>query len=172
MKIIDLSVSIQKGMFVYPGDPEVDIEQLHTIAEDEWNMKRLHLNSHDGTHVNAQVHCVENGRSLDDYDLAEFCGNAVIYKPGVAVGPETGVVFREVLTMEIAKQLLPSRPKFFGLSKEADESVEKFLLKHDAVLFERLSNTEELPERFEFFGVPLKITDGDGSPVRAFAVVR
>ena len=57
-------------MSVYPGDPEVDIEQLQTIDKDGWNMKRIHISSHDGTHVNAPIHCSEDGKSLDDYEVA------------------------------------------------------------------------------------------------------
>ncbi len=58
MKIIDLTVPIYTGMPVYPGDPEVDIEQVQTVENDEWNMKRLHICSHDGTHINAPSHTV------------------------------------------------------------------------------------------------------------------
>jgi kynurenine formamidase len=46
------------------------------------------------------------------------------------------------------------------------------LAKEDIVLFERIANTNQLPDEFEFYGMPLNIKDGDGSPVRAFAVVK
>jgi len=59
MKIIDLSMEIYSGMPVFQGDPEDEITQEATIENDEWNMKRIHMNSHDATHLNVPIHCKE-----------------------------------------------------------------------------------------------------------------
>jgi kynurenine formamidase len=171
MKIIDLTHAIENGMPVYPGDPEVHIEQIQTIVTHGWNMKRLHINTHDGTHVNAQVHCIENGKTLDEYSLTDFCGECIVYEKIADIQPAIGIIFREQIDMDIAQAIVKVKPRFIGFTVEADEDIEKYLLKHDIVIFERLKNTEKLPKKFTFFGVPLKITNGDGSPVRAFAVV-
>ena len=57
MKILDLSLEIYSGMPVFQGDPEVQIDQECMIEVHEWNMKRIHINSHDGTHLNVPIHC-------------------------------------------------------------------------------------------------------------------
>ena len=54
MTIIDLSQEIYDGMPVYPGDPEIKITLAATFDDGGWNMRRLEMNSHDGTHVNVQ----------------------------------------------------------------------------------------------------------------------
>lgn len=173
MKIIDLTLPIYEGMPVYPGDPEVEIEQIQTIKKDGWNTKRLHINGHDGTHVNAASHCKIGGKTLEDYNISDFCGDCLIYEDIQDLKPNNGVIFiKQNITMELAKIIIDKKPKFVGLSSEFefDEKVEQFLIKNDIICFERLANTKNLPKRFFFHGVPLKIKDGDGSPIRAYAI--
>ena len=74
MKIIDLSLPLYTGMPVFPGDPEVSITLVHTIERNGWDLRRLEINSHDGTHVNVPSHMIASGRTLDDYALADFAG--------------------------------------------------------------------------------------------------
>lgn len=52
------------------------------------------------------------------------------------------------------------------------ESVHDAFLRAGIIIVEALANVAELPrESFCFYAVPLKLKDGDGSPVRAFATV-
>lgn len=174
MKIIDLTLPMHTGMPVYPGDPEASIELIQTLEKDGWNMRRVQINTHDGTHVNAPVHGVEEGKTLDDYPLEAFFGPAKIYKPGLSVNSNTGVIFRDHdIDQSAADWIKQTRPHFVGLSSkyEVNTDIEKELLKEEVVLFERLANCEQLPDEFMFYGTPLKIKEGDGSPVRAFAVI-
>jgi kynurenine formamidase len=175
MKIIDLSLPLYTGMPVYPGDPEPSIELVQTIAREGWNMRRLQINTHDATHVNMQIHMVEGGKSLDDYPLDAFCGPAKIYSPTEPMSAEFGYIFRDRnIDVTLAEEIKKVKPRFVGLSSnyEWDIDIEKGLLKAGIVQYERLANTEELPDIFDFYGMPLKIREGDGSPVRAFAIVK
>jgi len=172
VKIIDLTLPLYTGMPVYPGDPDVSVELIQTLEKDGWNMRRVQINSHDGTHVNAPIHGAEGGKTLDDYSLAAFCGPAKIYDG--TIEKEKGVFFRDQnIDEEIAKEIKQVRPRFVGLSSEYDfdGAIEKDLLKEGIVSYERLAHLDKLPAEFMFYGVPLKIQRGDGSPVRAFAVV-
>ncbi|MBU6323090.1 MAG: cyclase family protein [Patescibacteria group bacterium] len=174
MKIIDLSLPIYTGMPVYSGDPEAKITLIQNLAENGWNMRRLEMNGHDGTHVNAQSHAVEDGKSLDDYPLERFAGKARIYKRGTPMDSSYGYVFRDHnIEQADSDAIRKEKPRFVALAAEFEfhTEVERELLKEDFVLFERLANTKELPDEFHFYGMPLRIRDGDGSPVRAFAVV-
>lgn len=161
-------------MPVYPGDPEASIELIQTIKKNDWNMRRIEMNTHDGTHVNAQVHGIENGKNLDDYSLGQFCGPARIYSPSIPMNANEGIIFRDQnIDKEIAQKIKAVRPHFVGLSSKFDINIEieKDLLKEDIILFEGLANLGQLPETFNFYGMPLKIKNGDGSPTRAFAVI-
>jgi kynurenine formamidase len=174
MRIIDLTLPMYSGMAVFPGDPEVVIEPAQTYARDGWNMHRLHINTHDGTHVNVPIHSAAKGKSLDDYTLGEFCGAAEIYEPSRTMTSSVGVLFRDRnIDHRIAKTIKTARPRFVGLSStfEFDTNIERELLEAGIISYERLCNLEMLPKRFQFFGMPLKIRGGDGSPVRAFAIL-
>ena len=64
-------------------------------------------------------------------------------------------------------------PRFVGLANDhgLDVEIQRALLAAGIIVFENLANLDRLPEEFEFYGMPLRIRDGDGSPVRAFAVI-
>ncbi|MEK7078558.1 MAG: cyclase family protein [Patescibacteria group bacterium] len=174
MRIIDLSLPLTHKMPVYPGDPEVDITEVHTLEKEGWNLRRVTLSTHIGTHVNVPYHMVKKGKNLDAYTLDRFMGSAVIYEKGIVFNKQTGIIFRDHnIDQKITDLLIADPPKFIGLSSkfEFDVPLEKLLLKHNIISFENLTNTEKLPGKFMFYGVPLNISGADGSPVRAFAVV-
>lgn len=163
---------------MFRGDRQPEIEQVNEFGRDGWNMKRLHVSTHDGTHVNAQSHGVRNGRTLDEYPIASFMGPATLFEGNVAAGhsrrrTQCGIVFRDQnISWAELSWLRETRPSFVGLSLkyELDLAIEKELLNLDLVVYERLANTGLLPRKFFFCGVPLRIENGDGSPVRAFAM--
>jgi arylformamidase len=175
MKVIDLSLPLFDKMPVYPGDPEVDISVVHTLDKQGWLLRTLSLTTHLGTHVNVPAHMVEGGKTLSNYLPETFFGMAKVYVPGEAWDDQIGVIFRdENITPGITEQLIKTPPKFIGLSAEHEFSLEleKKLLEAEIISFENLANCEQLPDgEFEFYGLPLKIDLGDGSPVRAIAVV-
>jgi kynurenine formamidase len=174
MKIIDLSQELFTGMSVFPGDPEVRIEPVLTIEDGGWLVRRLEINSHDGTHVNLPAHVVADGKIVNDFRIEAFMGDCEIYIKGMVMNENVGVIFRDQnIDKEITEQIKLQKPKFVGLSEdfEFDLEIEKDLLLNGIVSYEKLANLKSLPNNFKFYGVPLKIRNGEGSPVRAFAVV-
>ena len=136
-------------------------------------MQRIQTNGHDGTHVNVPLHMVGGGKSLDDYLLASFFGPACVYDAAVGIAKERGVLFRDQnIDAALAEEIKKARPLFVGLSSafEFDVDIERDLLEAGIISYERLCNLEQLPPDFTFYGLPLNIKGGDGSPVRAFAI--
>ncbi|NRQ40428.1 hypothetical protein HII36_52725, partial [Nonomuraea sp. NN258] len=93
MELVDLSVPIESGMPVYPGDPEVSIGPALTVARDGVNVLGLHLGSQAGTHVDAPFHIDDSLPTLDELPLSRFLGPAVVVDarglaPGSPVGAE------------------------------------------------------------------------------------
>lgn len=174
MKIVDLSLPLYTGMPVYPGDPPSHIEPILTLEKDNWNMSRIEINSHDATHVNVPYHVKAEGKSLDDYAPDDFIGESRLYKSDNDIIPGVGVIFSDTnIDRRIADIIAERRPKFVGLASELefDEEIERYLLMKDIISFENLCNTSALPDSFVFHGVPLPIRKGDGSPVRAYAII-
>jgi kynurenine formamidase len=76
--LADLTHPLRTGMPVYPGDPEVAITPALTVAGDGVNVRRLHLGSQSGTHVDAPFHVRDDLPRLDALPLERFLGPAVL----------------------------------------------------------------------------------------------
>jgi kynurenine formamidase len=82
MRITDLSQPIRTGMQVYPGDPEVTVTTVATVAQDGYQVVSLHAGSHTGTHLDAPLHSILGGESVDGIDLGRLVGPARIVQCG------------------------------------------------------------------------------------------
>lgn len=171
MKVIDLSRTIREDMKVYPGDPKVKIEQVHTHEENGWELRRLELGTHTGTHVDAFSHMHPDGESIDEIPLERFFGPAQVVTLGAAWPTGVGLFFTEAVDMDYLDKILAAKPGFVG--GEITEELERALLGAGVITYTDLVNLDQLPlhTHFTFIGLPLKIKTGDGSPVRAMAMI-
>ena len=171
MRIIDLSQPLQSGMRVYPGDPAVDIKVVQDRAESGWELRALSMGSHTGTHVDAFSHAHATGKNLDEIPLNRFIGKAICISASQTLPVEIGLIFNEHIVLSQLKNILKISPPFVG-GPSLDEDLERELLGNEILTFDGLANLDELPlgDPFTFCGLPLKITDGDGSPIRAVAM--
>lgn len=171
MNIIDLSKSLYTGMQVYPGDPAVEVKVVHTHEEHTWELRELHLGSHTGTHVDAFSHMHKHGKNLDDIPLSRFFGPASVVKANDVFPQGMGLFFTDDVGVELVDRILIAQAPFVG--GEISEGLERALLQAEIVTYTNLVNLELIPEGqiFTFYGLPLKIRAGDGSPVRAIAII-
>ena len=75
--IIDLSVILNEDTPVYPGDPEVKINKAGILARDGFNDHVLTIGTHVGTHIDAPLHMIEGGKTLDQIPVETFIGRGV-----------------------------------------------------------------------------------------------
>lgn len=74
---LDVSVPIETGMNVYPGDPPVRVTRHAAIAAGApANVSHLDLGAHSGTHVDAPVHFFEGAEGVDRLPLGSLIGPA------------------------------------------------------------------------------------------------
>lgn len=176
MKIIDLSQPLFDKMDVYPGDPEVHIKQIHTLDKEGWRLRYLQLSTHIGTHADALAHMDEKGITIDKIPINKFIGKTVLVKPSETFPKGLGLAFREnMLGLDVFKKIVDAKPLFVVVGDKCDFELEmeRKLLQAGIITMAGLINMDKLPSNkpFMFYGVPLKIEDGDGSPIRAFAVL-
>lgn len=77
MRIIDITRTIDNGMPVWPGDPEVRLEWLSQISEGgAVNLTSIHMCAHAGTHIDMPSHFLEQAQNLDALDLGVLIGTA------------------------------------------------------------------------------------------------
>ena len=171
MKIIDLSVTLYSGMDIFPGDPEVKIDIIHTHEKNGWELRQLNFGSHTGTHVDAFSHMHQEMNSLEEIPIENFCGEAQVVDYSKEWPKNIGLFFTEKMDLESLPKLLEAQPKFVG--GDITEKLERLLLKEEIITYTNLVNLEKIPKytSYTFYGLPLKIQKGDGSPVRAIAVI-
>lgn len=73
MRIIDLSLTLRDGM------RGVGFASATAMPADSYNTTNLHLYSHAGTHMDAPLHFVDGGRTIDNVLLEKCVGQAQVF---------------------------------------------------------------------------------------------
>lgn len=210
MRFIDLSHALRDGLPGFPGDPTLSIMPHATIAANRCNVSRIAMGSHQGTHLDAMFHFVEDGKTIDQMPLEWFYGPARLVRipkeagaeitaddlrphektalqPGARVVLATGWEHQfgtpryftdfPSITQEAARYLASRKLRLLGMDLPTPGrdyyELHHVLLAHDVemVIVESLANLDAIPDAFTFIGFPLKFAGGDGSPIRAVAMV-
>ncbi len=77
-RFYDATLPIFEGMVVYPGDQPPVFRRTHTIERDGYNWSEIHAGTHLGTHLDAPVHFIEGGATLDDAPLEILLGEVTV----------------------------------------------------------------------------------------------
>lgn len=171
MRVIDLSMPLYTGMDGFPGDPEVKIDVIHTYERDTWKLRHLSMGSHTGTHVDSYSHMHEGKETLDEIPIDRFFGKAQVVELNQEWPKEVGLFFIEKIGIEELNRIVDLNPGFVG--GDITEDLERALLGREIITYTGLINLELIPKgkTFMFYGLPLRIKSGDGSPVRAIAII-
>lgn len=199
--IIDLTMPIDDRTPTFPGDPAYEVKQVATIENNGWNVKRLCINSHFSTHIDAPIHMIKGGKTMSDYPLEKFIGEAVVLdvkgqseieadlyevRKGDIVFFLTGHSGKAydhdyfennpVISERTARELIEKRINIVGLDSFTPDnfphSIHKMFLGNDILIVENLINLEKLAgRRFRCCILPLNIRDGDGAPCRVAGIV-
>lgn len=78
MKVIDLSHKISEDMPVFPGTLPPTIKIGSSVAEDGYLERKITLDSHVGTHIDAPAHVLAAGKTLDQFPIAKFAGSCCV----------------------------------------------------------------------------------------------
>ena len=88
---IDISVMLKSGMVHWPGDPKIEIKQIHAIKKGaEANVSHLSVGSHTGTHMDAPYHFLLHGQGIDKMPFDATIGKARVIEihDRVSIKPE------------------------------------------------------------------------------------
>ena len=202
MTIIDLSIPLNEKTPAYPGDPKIEIEQIAIHEKNGWNEKRIHCNTHCGTHVDAPSHMIQKGKTLDEIPLEAFQGKGILIdvrKKEITmkclkehkIMPDHVVLFftgqsdqlytnyyehAKFIPPDVAHELVQLKVKAVGIDSFSPDQepypIHKILLLKNIIIIENLTNLKALlGKKFQVHYFPLKITNGDGAPCRALALV-
>ena len=192
MKIYDISQEVF-SCAVYPGDPHPEREIKLKISDGAvCNLSAFSMCAHNGTHVDAPLHFIDGGKSVDRVDLDRFIGYAYvaahegpvraedaerILKAAAALDPRAAerilVKGKAVVTVEAARVFAEKGIKLFGNESQtvgpenAPMEVHLIMLGAEVVLLEgiRLADVEE--GVYLLHAAPLNLGGAEGAPCRA-----
>ena len=181
---------------VYPGDPAPARELVRSIARgDLFNLTSISLCVHNGTHVDAPVHFIRNGKGIGQMPLDKFIGPAyvaqhegpvtaedarAILRRAAAASREAGrrilIKGNATVTLEAARifaaagiDLLGNESQTVG-PEDGPMAVHLVLLGAEVVLLEGV-RLLDVPEGVYYLNcAPLNLEGADGSPCRAVLV--
>ena len=188
VQIIDVSVPVRPGMITYPGDPEVRLERVSSIGDgDVVNLSRLDLGVHSGTHVDAPLHFVDGGASVETLPLDVLVGPCVVVDgldpAAVPTGAER-VLFKTTnsrlweraefsedfvaLDAAAARALVERGVRLVGIDylSIGDEEAHRVLLGAGVVAVEGLDLREVEPGEYRLVCAPLRLVGAEGAPAR------
>ena len=192
MKIYDISQEVF-SCAVYPGDPHPEQEIKLKISEGAvCNLSAFSMCAHNGTHVDAPLHFIDGGKSVDRVNLDRLVGYAYvaahdgllraedaerILKTAAALDPRAAerilVKGKATMTAEAARVFADKGIKLFGNEsqtvgpEDAPMEVHLIMLGAEIVLLEgiRLADVEE--GVYLLHAAPLNLGGAEGAPCRA-----
>ena len=108
MRLIDLSQPVFHDGPNCPAHPPVKSEIIKDHPDSGWRVELLTLASHTGSHVDAPLHKIAGGASLDDIPLESWCGRAYIADfRGIAADAQvTATMFTEKLPDDLTDAIV------------------------------------------------------------------
>ena len=188
--LIDISLELF-SCTVFPGDPEPKKEDLLRISDgDVCNLTAFSMCAHNGTHVDAPFHFIDDGRTIDEISLKTFIGDCFVVRfEGDISGDDAKNIVQRATEAEAPKRILiggkatvtadaarvfaDSGLKLLGNEsqtvgpEDAPMEVHLILLGAGLVLLEgiRLGGVEE--GKYLLMAQPINLGNCDGAPCRA-----
>ncbi|MBQ3065635.1 MAG: cyclase family protein [Clostridia bacterium] len=195
MKIYDISQEVF-GCVVYPGDPAPQREVLCSVEHgDVCNLTAISLCAHNGTHIDAPYHFLNDGKTVDAIALSKTVGMAYVTKhDGILTSADAKAILakavesgsdcakriliggKAVVSEEAARvfaeygvDLLGNESQTVG-PEDAPMAVHKLLLSAEVVLLEGIRLSEVPGGRYFLNAAPINLGGADGAPCRAILI--
>ena len=193
MKIIDISQEVF-SCNVYPGDPHSAAEKVVSIDNgDVYNMSTLSMCVHNGTHIDAPYHFLNDGNTVEQIPLEYFVGTCyVTHRDGELTSKDAEEIMQEAIADNAPERILiggnvtvtAEAAKVFaeyginligneGLSigpVESPMEVHKILLSANVVLLEGIVLKDVPTGAYFLNAAPLNLAKLDGAPCRAYLI--
>jgi arylformamidase len=96
MQIYDISMSIDENIAVYGN--QQDKKPVLTVSKDytsgNYYETRIDMDMHTGTHIDAPLHMLQGGHTMEGYDIARFVTECIVLDLTKAVGKITAADLR------------------------------------------------------------------------------
>ena len=195
MKIYDISQEVF-GCEVYPDDPMPEKTTLRSMEKGEvYNLTAFRMCAHNGTHIDAPFHFIQDGKTVDEICLEAFVGMSYVAEHrGIVTGDDAAEITEKAkkqnpeaakrilikgdaeVSLEAARVFASSDLLLLGNEsqtigpKNAPMAVHLALLGANVILLEGI-RLSEVPEGVYLLNAaPLNLSGADGSPCRAVLI--
>ena len=192
MKIYDISQEVF-GCAVYPGDPAPERKRIMSMNEGAaYNLSAFSMCAHNGTHVDAPLHFIREGKSVDRVELDRFIGYAYVAEhEGEILAQDAERILktaaeadaraaerilvkgRATVTAEAAKVFADRGIRLFGNESQtvgpenAPMEVHLIMLGAEIVLLEGIRLGDVKEGVYLLHAAPLNLGGAEGAPCRA-----
>ncbi len=192
MEIIDISRDLFKTP-VYPGDPEGYVDPIQSLrGGNRCNLNAIYTCLHTATHIDAPLHFIEGGKTIDQFPADYFIGDCVVAEANP--GPITGAFAEDNFPFTGCERLLikgsglsylmessayyiaDSSVKLIGTDSQTignhttNDVIHRALLSNDVLILEGLDLTDVEPGRYFLMAQPLKVSGVEAAPCRAVLI--
>ncbi len=195
MKIYDISQEVF-GCRVYAGDPAPEKELLCSMEKGGlYNLTAFRMCAHNGTHIDAPFHFVQDGKAVDSIGLDTFVGLAYVAEHhGIVSADDAEAILKNAkkqnpeavkrilikgdaeVSSEAAKVFAASNIFLLGNESQtvgpenAPMEVHCILLGVGIVLLEGIRLAEVSEGVYFLNAAPLNLSGADGAPCRAVLI--
>lgn len=187
-RIIDISKDLVTSE-PYPGDPVPELSVFSSfMSGDGCNMARLTTTLHAGTHADAPLHFIPDGKTINAVPIESFIGECRVIE--VDTDRITGAYVDKHFPKTVKRILIKSSGKayfdktgaeeaaYYGYtligtdsmsvgSAEDQQGPHRALLGEGVAVLENLDLSQVAPGNYFLVAAPVKITGVEAAPVRA-----
>lgn len=195
MKIFDISQEVF-SCSVYSGDPKPNRETLRSMERgDLYNLSEISMCVHNGTHIDAPYHFLQNGTTVEKISLDKVIGYTFVTTHNGELSSDDAIHILEKAkqnSLESAKRILIKGDATVTLSaaevfeknhivligvesqsvgpEKAPMAVHLALLEKEIVLLEGLRLFDVSEGVYFLCAAPLALAGSDGAPCRAILI--
>ncbi len=127
MKIFDVTVPIKNFMPVWPGDPQVNNQLFSSIEKgEEANVTSIQMSAHTGTHIDAPIHFVKTGSTIEALSLSTLMGEVEIVEIDILLPQIDSLTLKELKRSQWPQRLFFKTNNSFLRLLEKDYFYENF----------------------------------------------
>lgn len=190
MKLYDITQEVF-SCEVFPGDPAPKRQVLSDMGQGSlYNLTAFSMCAHNGTHIDAPFHFIEDGKTVDQLGLVPFVGDCFVARHiGAVTGTDAEAILskangapriliagKATVTAEAAQVFAAAGILLLGNESQtvgpenAPMQVHLILLGVGIVLLEGVVLTDVPEGKYFLSAAPLNLAGSDGAPCRAFLI--
>ena len=192
MQVFDISQEVF-SCCVYPGDPKPEVQKLCSMQKgDLYNLSAFAMCAHNGTHVDAPAHFLQDGKTIERMALEQFVGNCFVARESGDIDREKAQAILQraqgvprillagdvTVTQEAADVFAAGELLLLGNEsqsvgpEDAPMAVHLILLRAGIALLEGI-RLQHVPEGFyTLCAAPLNLGGCEGAPCRAVLMTK